>query len=91
MNEPEHVGPWNIQDLGLILAANSSPVFDPLMKAFREAEKELKADEPRVRRLPKPWLGDEHHQYLRREYAYARVQVLKFLLSHKDHIIINGR
>jgi hypothetical protein len=91
MNDTEHIGLWNLQEFGFILVANSSPEVDRLMDAYYQAKADYVADEPRVRKLVRPWLGDPRHHRLERERNYARAQVVKYLLDHRELIIINGR
>ncbi len=91
MTDGEQIGLWNLQDLGLILAAHSDPRLDPLMAAYHEAQAAVSRDEARVRQLIKPWASDRQHNALRREYQAARVKVIVFLLAHPHLFVVNGR
>jgi hypothetical protein len=92
MTHEEYVnnGMWELSDIPLILGACHSPGLDPLMVEFRNAQQAVADDEPRVRRLPRPWLGDPFHRQLKRQCDTARGRVLTYLLQHKDLIVIHG-
>jgi hypothetical protein len=84
-------GNWNITDFKFVIGAAHTPDFDDLMIALRRAERAVAEDEPRVRKLPRPWLGDPWSHQLKRTMHEARARAMAYALAHKDIIIIEGR
>lgn len=87
----QNFGSWNITDFHILVGAAHSPGLDPLMVAYREAEKAVQEDEARVRRLVKPWLADEHHLRLKNAANKAKGAALDYLLDHPDLLIIQRK
>jgi hypothetical protein len=84
-------GNWNINDWHLIVGAAHEPAFDKLMAALRLAEKAVQEDEPRLRKLPRPWLSDPYHLRLKREMNRAKGEAMDYLLDHPHLMVIQRR
>ena len=86
-----NAGNWNVTDFGWVVGACHTPDFDALMTRLRLLERAVQEDEPRIRRLPRPWLGDPHHNQLKRERDAVRNRAKAYLLAHRGLIILDSR
>lgn len=88
-----NAGAWQLKGIieHITFGACHTPGFDPLIMRFQAAQQAVAEDESRIRRLPRPWLGDPHHNRLKRERDTARAKCIAYILAHKDILIIGGR